>query len=452
MQASNIDRALGPTENIYFLLDKLYCLNFVVFAEIDGVLDAQRLAEALRQVQAQHPLLRARVTLVGGRHWFKPVPPGSHPIPIETGTLRNWRLQLATQLEIPFAGEAPLARFLVLGGRAGKCVAAMVFHHVIGDGRSGADVLVEVLRRAAGEALPLRIRPARASAQSLDLIEQQDLMGASLKKLGYWLNQGKSALKFAQQLPGFDMRVRTRRRIEVVPFALPRRRALALREACRGQGSTVQGALGAALLLAINDEFPAAQARNLALNSLADLRGVLSGGLTQQDLGLYIATINTVHALAASPDFWALAADVTRQLKAVLGSGDANLVHSIYRQDALYPPSVVGARMVQALVALAPPASMLTNVGSFDPVPLAGGARLRSMEFLVSPPAQHPLCVTAASLDGEMRCNLLYDACKVERAQARRLAGSMSARIKAAAGVSPRTLGGAICRPGQSTS
>jgi hypothetical protein len=208
-----------------------------------------------------------------------------------------------------------------------------------------------------------------------------------------------------------------------------------LREASHAHGGTVQGALGAAQLLAINSEFPTAQARHLALTSLADLRGVLRGGMTSQDLGLYIATVCTVHAVAAEPDFWALVADVTHQLRSVLGSGDANLVHSIYREGMAYPSNAVDARLVQSLVAMAPPSSMLTNVGSYDAVTLANGAKLRSLEFLESPPAQHPICVTAASFDGAMRSNLLFDECKVERVQALRIADAMVTTIEAAAAV-----------------
>ena len=47
---------------------------------------------------------------------------------------------------------------------------AIVFHHSIADGGSGADVLLEVLRRAGGEDLPLKHRPAQPSAQTLDLV------------------------------------------------------------------------------------------------------------------------------------------------------------------------------------------------------------------------------------------------------------------------------------------
>jgi hypothetical protein len=202
-----------------------------------------------------------------------------------------------------------------------------------------------------------------------------------------------------------------------------------LLEACRAHGVTMQGALGAAQLLAINDEFGSAQSRNLGLNSLADLRGTLGGNLTQQDLGLYIATVTTVHAIPAKPDFWRLAADVRNQLKAVLDSGDANLVHTVHREGALYPPNQIGARMVQGIVSMGPASSMLTNVGRFEPLTLAHGAKLRALAFLVSPPAQHPICVTVSSLGEGMHLNLLYDQCKIDATQARRMAGAMAARL-----------------------
>jgi hypothetical protein len=40
-QSSSIHQPLGSTENIYYLLDTLYCLNLVVFADISGALDVK---------------------------------------------------------------------------------------------------------------------------------------------------------------------------------------------------------------------------------------------------------------------------------------------------------------------------------------------------------------------------------------------------------------------------
>ena len=428
---ASIDRRLGATENIYYLLDKLYCLNFVVFAEITGKLELEQINQALSVVQREQPLLRTHISLVDGRHWFKAA--SRCPIQAEAGPLKDWRATLGAEYGRPFADKAPLARFLWLGGRGNKSVAAMVFHHSIADGKSGTNILLEVLRRAGGEALPLRYQDAHPAAQDLDLIQQKGALEGSLQKLKYWLAQGKSVLKFAQQLPGYDAGVTSKQNIKVIPFGLPAAAAKRLLTNCRANGTTVHGAIGAAQVLAINDEFDTAEARTLALNSLADLRSVLQGNLTEHDLGLYIATLTTVHAIEAEPDFWRLAIDIRGQLKAILNSGDGDLVHSIYRKNTLFPANKTGAKMVQTLVALAPPASMLTNIGRVDQLTLANGATIDSVAFGVSPPAQNPVCVTATSYADRMYLNLLYDQHKVTATQARRVVKSMLGYLAAAA-------------------
>jgi len=305
---SSINRRLGATENIYCLLDKLYCLNFVVFAEIKGTLDADKLDLALAAVQREHPLLRTRIGLVNGRPWFRSVPPEQCRLKLEVEPVRNWRLKLAAQLSAPFAGHAPLARFLWFTGRARRSVAAMVFHHSIADGKSGVKVLVEVLRRAGGEDMPLDLRRAHPSAQDLDLIKLKGALGSSMQKLKRRLKQSKSALAFAQQLPGYEATLRPDRNIKAVPLSVPGRTGQSLLAACRAHRATVHGALDAAQFLALNREFESAEERNMALTSLADLRGVLRGNLTEQDLGLYVATVTTVHRIAAEPDSWTPAA------------------------------------------------------------------------------------------------------------------------------------------------
>jgi NRPS condensation-like uncharacterized protein len=430
---AKLDRRLGATENIYYLLDKLYCLNFVVFAEITGKLELDRINQALSVVQLQQPLLRTHISLVDGRHWFKPAEIDRFPLQAEVGSLKNWRTTLCAQYGRPFADKAPLARFLWLGGRGNKSVAAMVFHHSIADGKSGTNILLEVLRRAGGEAIPVRYQAAHPAAQELDLIQQKGALQGSLQRLKYWLAQGKSVLKFAQQLPGYDASVTNQQKIKFISFDLPAPAAKRLLANCRTNGTTMHGAIGAAQILAVNKEFETAEARTLALNSLADLRSVLQGNLTEVDLGLYIATLTTVHAVGASPDFWGLATDIRGQLKEILNSGDGDLVHSIYRKNTLFPPNKRGAKMVQTLVALAPPATMLTNIGRVDAITLANGAIVDAVAFGVSPPAQNPLCVTATTYADRLYLNLLYDEYKVSPGQARRIGKNLLAYLAAAA-------------------
>lgn len=75
---------------------------------------------------------------------------------------------------------------------------------------------------------------------------------------------------------------------------------------------------------------------------------------------------------------------------------------------------------------------MLTNIGRIDHVPLGHQLELRGLGFLLSPPAQYPICVTAASYDGRMILNLLYDHSKITRQQAERICGNIARNIDTA--------------------
>jgi NRPS condensation-like uncharacterized protein len=431
-----LDRPLGRTEHIYWLLDQLYCLNFLVFAELEGTLNDDDLQVALDIVQQENPVLRSKIVIAGaGQPCFRPVAAEERPLQLELGGLRNWRRQVEAQLITPFEqSEAPLARFFWFRGKRSKSVVAMVFHHSIADGKSGACVLLDVLRRAAGQEQPIHLKEAHPSSQELDLIQDKTLLAGKIKELKFWLGTGKNVLKFAEQIPGYDMEPRDTRKIKIIPLSISSAENKALLAVCRDRGTTIHGALGAALLFALNDEFEEPRSRFLGLNSLADLRNVLKGNLTDQDLGLYISTLTTVHLLDKSPDFWSLAREIPNHLKAIVNSGDANLINSIYPEKALFTSDQAGASKLQKIVALAPPSSMLTNIGRIDEVPLGDAVRIRSLAFAVSPPAQHPVCVTAASYDGKMYLNVLYDQCKLEDDQARRISENMLSKLRQAAG------------------
>lgn len=432
---SSIDRPLGSTENLYWLLDKLYCLNFVVFAEVEGRVDAGRLSAALATVQAEHPLLRARTATVRARRWFKAVPQASAPMHARVLKLAHWRKEIERQLHAPFdTAQAPLARFLWFKGAGRKSVLAMTFHHAIADGRSGAAVLLEVLRRTAGESQPVLYRPAQPSSQSLDLIKRQTPWLGALKQTRFWLERGKDALRLAQQLPGYDPRPATTRKVRVLPFELDSTTLGALLSQARQHGTTIHGALGAAQLLAINEQFEDEGPRRLALNSLSDLRRSLTGGLTDGDLGLYIATLCTVHTVPRRPQFWALAREIRDALAAIVDAGEGNLIHDVYPAGLALPPGGNAARWMQAIVAAAPSSSMLTNIGRVEHVDLGDTLTLKSLAFVVSPPAQHPVCVTATSYGGRMYLNLLYDECKLSAGRAREIGAALMARLREAAG------------------
>lgn len=432
--ASKIDRPLGSTERIYWLLDKLYCLNFVVFAEIEGRLDPARLASALAVVQDENPLLRARIVQAGGDNRFEPVARTAAPLQIELRPLRNWHLAIEAELQRRFdTARAPLARALWFKGAGRKSVLAMCFQHAIGDGRSGLAVLFDLLRRATVDASPPRYKAAHASSQALDLIRRKPLVLGALQGMKFWLDKGRETLLFPQQLPGFDPAARPERRIRVLPFVVAAPQLTRLLANARLHGTTLQGALGAALLLALNQQFPKPGPRRLGLNSLADLRPVLGAELSEADLGLYVSTLHTVHALGLRPDFWALAREIRGALKQIIESGDANLINGVFAPASGLLPGHSVARLVQSVVALAPPSSMLTNLGKVAPPELGDAVALKTLGAVVSPPAQHPVCVAAVSCGGRLFLNLLFDELKLGSGQAQEIGDALMAHLQAGA-------------------
>jgi len=71
---ADLNRRLGRTEHIYWLLDQLYCLNFLVFAELEGSLNRDDLQTALDIVQQENPVLRAQIVIdKAGQPCFEPV-------------------------------------------------------------------------------------------------------------------------------------------------------------------------------------------------------------------------------------------------------------------------------------------------------------------------------------------------------------------------------------------
>lgn len=433
---TTIQRPLGGTEKIYWLLDKLYSLNFAAYVELEGKLDPDDLQAALCEVQEATPLLRSRIVVENNQPAFAPVDPEKYPLRLEILALRGWRRQLEKQLDTAFpTGTAPLARFLWFRGKAAKSVVAIVFHHPIADGRSGVHILLHTLRRAAGTAPPTAERPPRPSVQELDYIRQRHPLAGKLKEVKFWLAKGRELLSMASQLPGYDMNASGQRTTSSIELAISKSRSKSLLSACRAHNTSVHGAIGAAQVMALNDEFDTRKARVMALNSLADLRAVIDGDLSEKDLGLYVSTLTTVHALDAEPDFWRLATEIRDDLQRIITSGDADLIHSFYPGSALFTPDERGARKVQKIVALAPPSSMLTNIGRIDEVDLGEGLAVRETGFLLSPPAQYPICVTASSYRGGMLLNLLYDRGKINQTQAKRIAGNLLRHLEEAAQV-----------------
>lgn len=400
----------------------------MVFAEVEGGLEAQSLDNALDAVQAEHPLLRARITEIRGRRWFKPAPSLTPPLRADVLPLEGWRNEVERQFRVPFdTGQALLARFTWFKGE-GRSVLALTLHHSAGDGRSGAWLLLDIIRRLKGEH-ETRFRAPRPSAQSLDPIHDKPVLDRALTRARFWLGRRKDAMRSATSFPGYRKAAGGERRIRVRaldhPLHLP-----ALRKLARKRGTTVQGVLGSALLRAIHEQTPDPGACDLALTSLADLRGSLKGGLAWSDLGMYSATLTTVHRVGQA-EFWDLARDIGHAVAKAVKGGTVNLIHEIYPGSRGLSHSRGLGKLVRNLAASSPPAAMLTNLGQVAATH-SPELNVTSLGFAVSPPPQNPICVCVASCGDQLTLTLAYDERSLDGVMAGRIGAGMVAQLEEA--------------------
>ena len=123
------------------------------------------------------------------------------------------------------------------------------------------------------------------------------------------------------------------------------------------------------------------------------------------------------------------------RLVEIIAAGDANLINGVYPADPLLAArrhgGAAGAADRGARAAV-DDAHQHRQGGRPD---LGDRLRIRSLAFAVSPPAQHPICVTAASFAGRIHVNLLYDENKLPAERARAIAGSLMAHLERGAAV-----------------
>ena len=152
MTTPSTARRLDRGEALFWFLDRFSPMNFAVVAEGSGRLEEQALQEALAAAQRRHPLLTVAIE-ADAEHRLHFVPRPGQVLPSPRIAAADWRSELAERIVEPFVlGEAPLVRACHVAD-GDRWAIALIFHHSIGDARSGFAVLSEVLEGAAGVAI-----------------------------------------------------------------------------------------------------------------------------------------------------------------------------------------------------------------------------------------------------------------------------------------------------------
>ncbi|HEX4943090.1 MAG TPA: condensation domain-containing protein [Usitatibacteraceae bacterium] len=425
-------RPLDRAEAFFWFLDRCSSMNFAVMAEGFGPLQAAQLEAALDRAQAVHPALSVAIEAdAAGRLAFVPHP-GRRVALSREDAGADWRSAFAALLVQPFAaGQAPLLRAHWFERTDGRWAFAVVFHHAIGDGRSGFRLVTDLIDDARG----VRTTPAHhVPRPSLMALFPEDLAGsAGLARAQEW----KAALRGGTLRPGpFPGFTRdggpVRPGIVAVHFDADVVAGLSRR--AREIGASVHGLIGAAELIAARNCFGAGETPALMLTSPVDLRGNLAAPVDDATPGFFVTLLSSIATVGGPEDLPRLAIFLTDDLRRQVAEGRGHLFYHLVPPAETIPATAEGIAGFAAYMQRMPTAFVLSNVGRVAALPEANGVRVDEVSFALCPMAHQPLFVAASTWGGRLTLNVVHDAARFAPRAAQEIAAGIAAQLRQAAG------------------
>ena len=296
--AQDAVRSLGSLEHLFWLYDQHRFVHFAVTALMSGRASPRDWRRALDRLQKRHPILSVRID--GGRESrpsFRQA--DATPIPlrivVDEPELR-WEAEVGHELATPFdPGQAPLIRAVLIQG-AQDTAFMLVAHHSIADGLSLAFAIRDTLDALAGRSLrPLSWLPSQDDMMNVSDSpvdgQEQDQAPAAMPAIYRPRDNARPTVQGLQLSPDLTARVRDRARLE---------------------GTTVHGALCAALVLASREVSAAGPEMPLRIVSPINARPLLDVG---ESCGLFLGIATSVFDGPAI-DFWDIARHVRTDVTA----------------------------------------------------------------------------------------------------------------------------------------
>jgi len=404
-------RPLAPSERALWLLGRAAPANGVLVAEARG-LDEGALRDGLGRAQRRHPLLRAGVD---GDAFVE----SDAPIPLSIA--RGDPTAIAEEeLNRRFDEAArPLVRATLVDRGDGRCALVICAHHLVCDAQSVIAIALEALAPVDEPLAPAppvdQLRPpeARGARRWLKLHNQ------------LWRHAWRKVAR-ARKLPLDGLAPLAERRTRLRPHALTVEETDALAARCRAEGTTVHGALAAALLAAAHAQIGPGRAATVGCWSAVDLRARLArpvGGA----IGVYVSQATTFHRLRPNGDFWRLARDARNQLAKRIAAGEPWFTFP--ELGLLVPRGASPVEKFARRVDLASPAAVgVTNLGRLA-APREGRFTVERLQLAVGIAPVTPLALAAATFRGALGWTLLSVEPLVSPARADAIAREVATRL-----------------------
>jgi NRPS condensation-like uncharacterized protein len=288
-------RALGAREHMFWLMDQKHPVHLTVTAEVKGTTKAQSWRDALDAVQKRHPILSTSIKRnEEGQPALYQVDAAPIPLRVVDGSVQeHWELELDREMALPFTPEqAPLIR-TVLIHKPQSAVLIMIAHHSIADGMALVFLIRDLLQVLSGEQIEAFSFSSSGEELLNKLPKREEIVQAEASQAG------APAAEPALYREGDGLAPRASAR------KLDENLTAALREQARREGTTVQGALCAALVLAGRKTSSTWRKQSVRVMSPVNARAHLRAG---EACGLYLGAGAMIPFQPGdSSDFWELA-------------------------------------------------------------------------------------------------------------------------------------------------
>jgi hypothetical protein len=337
-------RKLGAIERMLTISSEQTPINVVASLLLEPGPAPEAVRAALDQLQARHPLLRARITKVEGAYAFfegtPEIPLAVHPGGEDSG----WESQVTGLLNTPMdvqRGPLMACHYQWDGEKRGNLM--LVFHHSIMDGVSGQALIHELLEICAGDSSPGAPRRIIPPAEDFFPPAFQGFSRA-WKTVGFLGRQILEEFAFRIRNRGKQGgRVARGGQGKILVAQLTPTLSAALSQESRRRKVTLNSILNAAMLQAVVQVRYANAHQVYQTFTFADLRTQAVPQPADADLGSFVSMMRFALPAGGSRPFWQLVDQIHAQIYQAMKRGDKyiagmmseNLVKMVIRLDKI---------------------------------------------------------------------------------------------------------------------
>jgi hypothetical protein len=323
-------RELGKLERSFVTADQHAPFHIVSVLQLEHAPPPHVLKQALSILQHRQPFLGARLLQQNGEYYFESlVNPGLPLHVLPRWNLNHWvpitEIELATRIDI---STGPLFRCTYLYDAAHKGGDIILsLYHAISDAASASQLLHDLLTICISlmdqRTVPIREFPPAPPAESRFPSAFRGL-GFVIHTLRYAFQQMIDELAYrrgtsGKRIPPLQERPSYGR---ILSAQFPEDLLEPFAQRARKEGVTLNSALNAAILLAVNRHLYAGQLVPMRTFSFANLRPYVRPPLRDEEMGCYISMLRYTVDVEGGMDFWSLARDLHAKIYSSFKSGD----------------------------------------------------------------------------------------------------------------------------------